>query len=242
MGGLIAKPLPSTSELKEFALQFSLNDQAIDQLYSIFQNIDLDGSGEVDQLEFYEFIQEVTSPFVENLSCLIGVPQGTPYNFYDFVRIVSIFCCFDDFELLKFAFDTFDKSASGSLEHEELEDLLVKLDKTGYINDDALSSAAKALLVLDKNGGISSIDFDEFCDLNKRFPNLLWPVFRLQHRMGFKTLGIPFWERHCKRVFNLTQKSVSDILAQKRAIRTKKKNEGKNNLDDEYKNITMINY
>ena len=40
--------------------------------------------------------------------------------------------------------------------------MLVKMDKCGYQNNDYLSSAAKALHVLDKGGGLNSIDFGAF--------------------------------------------------------------------------------
>ena len=55
----------------------------------------------MDPGELYVFYEEEKSPFVDNLSCLVGRSQGTPYNFFDFVRITVTFCVFDDAELLK---------------------------------------------------------------------------------------------------------------------------------------------
>ena len=59
------------------------------------------GSGEIDPEEFYAFLEETTSPFVENLGALISLEEGAAYSYFDFVRITATFCCFDEQELLK---------------------------------------------------------------------------------------------------------------------------------------------
>jgi hypothetical protein len=46
---------------------------------------------------------------VDNLGPLVGLEKGAPIFFYDFVRITAIFCFFDDKEIVKFAFDSFDE-------------------------------------------------------------------------------------------------------------------------------------
>jgi hypothetical protein len=45
------------------------------------------------------------------------------------------------------------------------------------------------------------IDFDEFKILNKRYPMLLFPCFRLQDRMQKSTLGENHWHKLHKRLY-----------------------------------------
>ena len=51
-----------------------------------------------------------------------------------------------------------------------------------------------ALSMLDSNND-GLIDFDEFIDLDRRYPLLLFPAFRLQQRMQMITLGEKTWVR-----------------------------------------------
>ena len=56
------------------------------------------------------------------------------------------------------------------------------LVKTLHGDDQAQGNIGVALELLDKNGD-GKIDFEEFQDMNKTFPAILYPAFRTQVRL-----------------------------------------------------------
>ena len=79
------------------------------ELCMCFRMMDRDCSGSIESGELYAWLQEVGSPFVRNMGAVIGLDQGSPLFFFDFLRMACIFCMFDDRELVKFAYDSFDE-------------------------------------------------------------------------------------------------------------------------------------
>lgn len=100
-------------------------------------------------------------------------------------------------EILQFAFDTFDTAKCGSIGEKELKRLLT------LVNDGKPAFPGNykmALQEFDRNkDGV--IDFEEFKLMNKRYPLLLFPCFRLQDRMQKSTLGEEHWLILQKRLY-----------------------------------------
>jgi len=90
-------------------------------------------------------------------------------------------------EVLKFAFFVFDKDKNGFIEKGELDELTNLLHQEGVT-----SNVLEALKKFDFNGD-GKIDFKEFAMLNKQFPMVIYPAFRLQKNMMNYTLGQAFW-------------------------------------------------
>jgi hypothetical protein len=107
------------------------------------------------------------------------------------------------------AFDTFDPAATGSIGDKELRRLV------GMVNDGQSKYSGNinnALAEFDRNkDGV--IDFDEFKNMNKRFPMLLFPCFRLQDRMQKATLGDSHWLSLHKRLYDRLKKENYQVCA-----------------------------
>lgn len=103
------KTYDRTPELIAFLDKVRLTPEKCQELYMCFRIMDLDGSGSIESDELYAWLQEMSSPFVLNMGAVIGLDKGSPLFFFDFLRMACIFCMFDDKELVKFAYDTFDE-------------------------------------------------------------------------------------------------------------------------------------
>lgn len=90
-----------------------------------------------------------------------------------------------------------DKDKSGYIDSDELHALVSMLHA-----DNPTSNCRTALSNLDTNND-GRIDFDEFQQLNVKFPMLLFPAFRMQENMMANTLGTQvhtiIWFLACRR-------------------------------------------
>ncbi|KUF81797.1 Calcium-dependent protein kinase 22 [Phytophthora nicotianae] len=178
-------------------VKYQLGQHELKKFKACFRQIDLDASGVIDYDEFFDFIDETKTPFSEGLFRMIDSDSNGTIDFEEFVHATVLYCMYTRDEILRFAFDTFDPAASGSIGDKELRRLVSIVNDgqsrfSGNINN--------ALTEFDRNkDGV--IDFEEFKSLNKRFPMLLFPCFRLQDRMQKATLGDSHWLQLHKRLY-----------------------------------------
>jgi hypothetical protein len=117
-------------------------------------------------------------------------------EFDGFVRICTSWCLYSREDILKFCFDCFDADASGFIDETDFKTLTFAVNNGSPVfpgNFDA------ALQMVDENGD-GVIDFTEFKDLDKRFPLILFPIFRLQGKIQRITLGERNWVEINERV------------------------------------------
>lgn len=156
------------------------------RLRAKFDKIDIDGSGNIDYEEFFEAMGEERSPFSDKLFSLIDLDGSGTIEFEEFVRVLATYCMFTKDEILRFCFECFDVDHSGSIDEKEF----IELCKC--INNAAPSfpnNFRKALEEFDVNED-GLIDYSEFLELDRRYPLVLFPAFRLQDMMQRNTLGI----------------------------------------------------
>ncbi|TYZ57229.1 hypothetical protein PybrP1_003150 [[Pythium] brassicae (nom. inval.)] len=99
--------------------------------------------------------------------------------------------------MLAVAFDTFDPAKTGSIGEKEFKRLI------SVVNDGQPvypGNFKNALTEFDRNKD-GLLDFEEFKIMNKRYPMLLFPCFRLQDRMQKSTLGEHHWLQLHRRLY-----------------------------------------
>jgi serine/threonine-protein phosphatase 2B regulatory subunit len=74
-----------------------------------FDNIDVDGSGEIDMNEFFEFVTEPKNVFSTALFSLIDTDGSGNISFEEFVACIGSYCMFTKDEILQFIFDVYDE-------------------------------------------------------------------------------------------------------------------------------------
>eukprot|EP00948_MAST-09A_sp_MAST-9A-sp1_P000891 g891.t1 len=168
-----------------------LTQRDLKRLKAKFLAVDLDGSGEIDYDEFFEFIDDVRSPYSDALFKLIDLDGSGTIDFNEFVQVLATYCMYGRDEILKFCFETFDKDGSGTIDEEEFIELMKTINN---MNPSFPGNFRRALEEFDRNDD-GLIDFDEFREINRRYPLVLFPAFRLQDRMQKSTLGEWAWNR-----------------------------------------------
>lgn len=189
------KELPKLSKtLRGILDTLGLNESQVFKLYRNFQRISGNKS-EITRSDFLKALDEEESHISQSLFKMT-LKESDCIAFDAFVRICTCWCLYSREDILKFCFDCFDADASGFIDEDEFKALSYAVNKGSPVFPGNFTSA---LQMVDENGD-GVIDFLEFKDLDKRFPLILFPVFRLQEKIQNITLGQRNWVEINKRV------------------------------------------
>jgi len=166
-----------------------LTQKHLKKLKLQFDEIDLDGSGSIDSEEFFEILEENRSPFTDALFALIDLDGSGTIEYEEYVMVCVTYCMYTRKDILKFVFDVFDKDGSGTIDEKEFIHLCQTVNNAAPLFP---GNFAEAIAQFDTNDD-GLIDFNEFMELDKRYPLVLFPAFRLQDRMMTNTLGQKAW-------------------------------------------------
>ncbi|EEY60808.1 uncharacterized protein PITG_13545 [Phytophthora infestans T30-4] len=208
MGGMLSNQVPVSDErMQQMIKKLKLTAKDLSVLYGKFSRYDKE-SGTIDRTEFYASIDEKHSQFGDAIFALIDEDNSGVLDFSEYVEALGKFCLLNKEDMLKFCFNVFDDDKNGTIEGEELTNLLEILHE-----DEQTSNMKQALKTFDFNGD-GKIDFAEFKQLNSQFPSLLYPAFRIQQNMKIFTLGEKWWQR---KIEELTSEHT-EKLAQQAAV------------------------
>lgn len=185
-GGNIAL---TDSHAIEAAQALDLQPWHLRRLKQRFDKIDVDGSGNIDATEFFESVGEQRSPFTDKLFALIDLDGSGTIEFDEYIRVMATYCMFTKDEILRFCFECFDVDGSGTIDEKEF----MELCKT--VNNAAPTfpgNFRRALEEFDVNED-GLIDYGEFMEIDRRYPLVLFPAFRLQDTMQRNSLGESAW-------------------------------------------------
>ena len=93
--------------------------------------------------------------------------------------------------MLAFAFNMFDTDSKGYILQDELQTLLETVHGDDPLHDGGID---KVMKLFDTNGD-GKVDWGEFQDVNRRYPSMFFPIFRLQKAFQSHFLGVNFWRR-----------------------------------------------
>lgn len=184
-------------QASDIAFELGLTQKQLKKLKREFDFIDIDLSGEIDMEEFFEFVREPKNVFSTALFSLIDTDGSGNISFEEFVASIGTYCMFTKDDILHFIFDIFDEDKSGTLDDAEF----VKMS-SGVNNGDPswVGNFRTAMENFDVNKD-GLIDFGEFKMINKMFPLVMFPAFRMQDKMQKYTLGEKGWVRIHARKF-----------------------------------------
>jgi Ca2+-binding EF-hand superfamily protein len=173
----------------EAAQALDLRPHHLRKLRARFDQVDLDGSGAIDADEFFESVQEQRSPFTDKLFALIDLDGSGTIEFDEYVRVMATYCMFSKDEILRFCFECFDVDGSGTIDEKEFMELCKTVNNASPTFPGNFKTALENFDV--NEDGL--IDYHEFCEVDRRYPLVLFPAFRLQDTMQKNSLGENTW-------------------------------------------------
>ncbi|CAN0314319.1 unnamed protein product [Ectocarpus sp. 6 AP-2014] len=177
-------------ETEELVELLQVSKAHLAKLRGIFESIDVAKTGTVFCYEVLSAVDAAQSPFTDNLFRLVaGVhPEGS-VSFCQLCRILMTYCVFSKEDILLFLFRQYDTDNSGAIDEREFRELAKTVNNASPMFP---GNFAKALLDFDTNSD-GQIDFEEFRAMDKAFPLLFFPAFRLQDSLQKFFLGSTFW-------------------------------------------------
>ena len=132
-------------------------------------------------------------------------------DFEEYIRICATYCLYTREEILRclilshwlnsilfflpllllllVCFETYDHDGSGAIDEDEFMELCATVNNAAPAFPGNFSTALEQFDV--NEDGL--IDFNEFCEIDRRFPLVLFPAFRLQDHMQKYTIGETEW-------------------------------------------------
>jgi len=167
-----------------------LNQSDVGGFWNVFRKCDYDRIGIIAIQDFFTKIcQEKRNMFGNAIFELIDAEDPEKLEFGEFLQGVVTYCCFDEKEILEFCFFIFDREKNGYIDQDELKFFVDTLH-----DDQQVANVRTAFqsIKFQKDG---KFDFPEFQKLNKDFPTVLYPAFRLQQNMMLNIMGESWWKR-----------------------------------------------
>jgi len=186
----IRKSIPHPSEKLQHTIDtIHLSVEDLAQLFELFKQHDKDNSNAIDLDEFYAILDERRSVFADGLFDLIDADDTGTLDFSEFVVTIMTYGLFEELEVLKYCFFVFDKDKNGYIEEDEMHALV------DVLHDHEVKGNLKTAedLTLKHANSDGKIDFMEFQTINKQFPTLLYPAYRLQRNLWKNVLGEKWW-------------------------------------------------
>jgi Ca2+-binding EF-hand superfamily protein len=142
-----------------------------------------------------------------NMTDALEHEAGQVVGFVDFVRATAIYCLFGENEVLRFCFCVVDEDKNGFIRNKDLEALVNIMhgseNKTAAtLLENAIAKHEKRRMKTNVPAGVpkidGKIDFEEFQEMVRNDPHLMFPAFQLQQLLRCKLLGDKFWKRKQK--------------------------------------------
>jgi Ca2+-binding EF-hand superfamily protein len=170
-----------------------------------FDLVDISGDNEIDYHEFMEFIWDKYSslppydtPYVRALFTLFDKDRSGYIDFGEFVEASISYGTYSQQDVLQFAFATLDADGSGMLDEAEFKMLIETLTPTHYAKGDKSKGIfpgnfKRMLQEYDLNED-GMLDFHEFRMMERTYPSILYPLFKVQDLVQTSTIGR---QRYC---------------------------------------------
>lgn len=179
-------PMPGPSgnpiqDMETFQRMHGLDAEALRTIYRKFREADKDKTGMVDINEFCRVLRVERSPFVERLFAMFDTDRGGLIDLKEFVvGLCNVGSDARD-NKVRFAFQVFDLDGSGFIDTEEMRKIV---KATNMANDKQLDRKVRWLMSQVDHNGDGQISFEEFQDLARRFPNIVFPAYSLANSMA----------------------------------------------------------
>jgi serine/threonine-protein phosphatase 2B regulatory subunit len=186
MGGAFgagAAPPPGNpvQDMESFQKMHGLDNDALKNVYKQFLAVDTDKSGLVDINEFCRLLRVERSQFVERLFGMFDTDKSGTIDLKEFVVGLSNVGTAAREDKVKFAFQVFDLDGSGTIDADELKKIV---KATNMASAKQLDRKTEWLMKQCDTDGDGNISYEEFVNLAKKFPNIVFPAYSLASGLG----------------------------------------------------------
>ena len=129
-----------------------------------FDDIDVDGSGNIDAVELFEAMGEIKSKITDELFRMMDMDGNARLDFDEYVAVALSYCMYTKDDILKFCFELFDLDGGGTIDEKEFIEMCVSVSAGDPLFAGNFKMALENFDVNDDG----LIDFEEFQNMNNR--------------------------------------------------------------------------
>ena len=175
-------------EIQETLEILDINYEDGYKLFQTFMDIDRSADGNIDLKEFYDYFKISQTKFSDRVFAVIDLDDTGELGFKEFVVGMWNYCTYDDRHLCRFAFDLFDLDKSGALSVPEV-DALVRM----MFNVEEADEKIMAHIQEHDSDEDAEIDLDEFLEVVRKYPEIMFPAFHIQEQVRESIFGNKYW-------------------------------------------------
>jgi|TARA_B110000977_G_scaffold97815_1_gene128764 serine/threonine-protein phosphatase 2B regulatory subunit len=179
--GAALPPGNPVQDMEAFQKMHGLDNDALKKVYKQFLAVDSDKSGQVDINEFCRLLRVERSQFVERLFGMFDTDKTGTIDLKEFVVGLSNVGTAAREDKVKFAFQVFDLDGSGTIDKDELKKIV---KATNMASAKQLDRKTEWLMKQCDADGDGNISYEEFVNLAKKFPNIVFPAYSLASGLG----------------------------------------------------------
>lgn len=168
-------------DLESFQRSQGLSTEVLKDIYKKFLESDKDGSGRVDVNEFVRMLRVDRTPFVERLFSMFDSDRTGLIDVKEFIVGMSNVGSEARENKISFAFSIYDLDGSGYIDASEMRKII---RATNLSTDKQVERKVEWLMRQCDTDGDGNISFEEFTQLSKKFPNIVFPAFNLAGSMA----------------------------------------------------------
>ena len=151
--------------------------------------------------------------------------------------MVTTYCFFEVPQLMQYMFFCFDQDKTGFFEIDDVNQLMNALYDVKTGEDTVKGTVKESWMKLDFSS--DKIEYPELVEINKKFPRMFAPAFRLQQQLMFTYMGEYWWTNKARANQNIKNKAYAAAKAKEE--KKEKKKEAKKNRKIK-KNMGLIRY
>lgn len=168
-------------DLETFQRSQGLNTDKLKEVYKRFLESDKDGSGRVDVNEFVRMLHVDRTPYVERLFSMFDTDRTGLIDVKEFIVGISNVGNDARDNKIQFAFSVYDLDGSGFIDASELRKII---RATNMSSEKQIERKVEWLMRQCDTDGDANISYEEFTQLAKKFPNIVFPAYNLAGSMA----------------------------------------------------------
>jgi Ca2+-binding EF-hand superfamily protein len=165
-----------TEKIERCMKQAFLDDKKYKRLWKTFCTNDRNLDGKMDRKDFFAWITENPSPFINKMFGLCDIDTDwEELTFEEWCTFVTVISILTEEELLKFLYFCYDKDKNGFLEMQEVEIMIEQLHERTIGGD--LQIAMEQIVIPEEDDG--RITWKFFLSIHREYPHLFFPIFKV---------------------------------------------------------------
>ena len=182
--------VPNNTRIEKHRTAIGIGDEEVMKLHDIFTTIDRANCGQIENGQFIEYLTLRRNILTLGVFDLVGTETLGVIDFGEFVDIICTFCLFEPLEVMKFVMFILDPEKKGDADIKETVAFIGKI-----WNEETNSNIDKALDYLKSlDEGDGRVTFKDLNEMQKSYPQVFFPAYRLVILLMQKSLGEEWWE------------------------------------------------